>query len=292
VTEIRNSWVAANGVELHVAEAGPEDGPLVVLLHGFPEHWRAWRAYFAPLAEAGYHVVAPDQRGYGASDKPAGAGAYDLDVLAADVCGLADHFGRRRFSLVGHDWGASVGWWLATTHPERLERLVAISAPHPAVWREAMRDHPGQRRQSAYVRFFALPWLPEVVLRFGRYAALAGGFAGAARPAAFPPDEMDHYRTAWARPGALTGMLNWYRALLRKPLPASAGLRVAPPLLLIWGEKDPFAVRALADRSLALCDDGRALFLDQATHWAPHDEPERCLGAMLDFLAEPVQPSA
>ena len=277
---------------MHVAEAGPGGGPLLLLLHGFPEHWRAWRDYFAPLAEAGFHVVAPDQCGYGASGKPTGVAAYDLDQLAADVLGLADHFGQDRFAVVGHDWGASVGWWLATTAPARLERLVAMSAPHPAVWREAMREHPQQRRRSAYVRFFALPWLPEAVLRFGGYRALAGSFAQCGRPAAFPPEEIGHYRVAWSRDGALTGMLNWYRALLRKALPASADLRVETPVLLIWGLNDPFGLKLLADRSLALCADARPLFLEDATHWAQHDAPDRCLAAMLDFLGPPVQPSA
>jgi len=143
MTEIRFSRAATNGLELHLAEAGPANGPLVVLLHGFPEFWRAWRAYLGPLARAGFHVVAPDQRGYGLSDKTAGVAAYDLDRLAGDVAGFADYFGQQRFSLVGHDWGASVGWWLATKSPERLRRLVLMNAPHPAVWREAMRNHPG-----------------------------------------------------------------------------------------------------------------------------------------------------
>jgi len=289
VTQVRNAWVAANGVELHVAEAGPDDGPLVILLHGFPEHWRAWREYFAPLAQAGFHVVAPDQRGYGASDKPAGVKSYDLDILAADVIGLADHFGAQRFIVVGHDWGASVGWWLATVAPERVERLVVMNAPHPAVWREAMRDHPQQRRQSGYVRFFSLPWLPEAVLGAGRYKALASAFDQAARPAAFPAEEIGHYRAAWSRPGALTGILYWYRALLRKRFAPSRTLSVTPPVLVIWGEKDPFGIKDLADASLALCADGRALFIEQATHWVQHDEPELCRAAVLDFLHQPVQ---
>src|SRR5262249_2922739 len=124
-------------VTLHLAEAGPVDGRLVLLLHGFPEYWGAWRYYIEELADAGFRVVAPDQRGYNLSDKPPGVPSYDLDVLAADVLGVANHFGRHRFTIVGHDWGGSVGWWIATRHAERLEQLAVLNAPHPCIWREA-----------------------------------------------------------------------------------------------------------------------------------------------------------
>ena len=139
------------------------------------------------------------------------------------------------------------------------------------------------------MRFFSLPWLPEAVLSAGRYKALASAFDQAARPAAFPAEEIGHYRAAWSRPGALTGMLNWYRALLRKRFAPSRTLSVTPPVLVIWGEKDPFGIKDLADASLALCADGRALFIEQATHWVQHDEPELCRAAVLDFLHQPVQ---
>jgi epoxide hydrolase 4 len=165
--EVRLSRRATNGIHLHVAEAGPADGPLLILLHGFPEYWRSWRHQIGPLASAGYHVLAPDQRGYNLSDKPSGIAAYDLDQLAADVVGLADATGAATFSIVGHDWGASVGWWLAGTMPHRVSRLVALAAPHPAVWREGMRSEPEQRRLSRYVGLFRLPWLPEFLARNG-----------------------------------------------------------------------------------------------------------------------------
>ena len=164
------------GLRLHVAEAGPEDGPLVILLHGFPEFWFGWRAQIAPLARAGFRVVAPDQRGYNLSDKPKGAGAYRLDALAADIFALADAYGRTTFSLVGHDWGAAVAWWMATLKPERLDHLAILNAPHPAVWRRAMTEDPEQRRKSRYVQMIRLPWLVEAVVRAG-----GGGCPG--RPA-------------------------------------------------------------------------------------------------------------
>jgi pimeloyl-ACP methyl ester carboxylesterase len=157
MSEIRFSDVKTGEVTLHLAEAGPSDGPALFLLHGFPDYWQMWEDYMAPFAAAGFHVIAPDQRGYHLSEKPAGIAAYDLDRLAADITGLADHFGARHLSIIGHDWGGAVGWCIATRSPARLDRLAVINAPHPSVWREAMRSNPEQWRKSLYVKLFRLP---------------------------------------------------------------------------------------------------------------------------------------
>ncbi|HVV47486.1 MAG TPA: alpha/beta hydrolase, partial [Bryobacteraceae bacterium] len=211
----RFSLIATNGVTLHVAEAGPAGGPLVFLLHGFPEFWYSWRNQIDPLAQRGFHVVAPDQRGYNLSDKPRGVESYDLDKLAADIAGLADHYGRKTFMVAGHDWGAAIGWWMAGRYPERVRRLAALNAPHPAVWLEAMRDNPVQRRKSAYVQFFRIPYLPEWLIGLDRAKALAKGFRDSVRPGAFTEEDLAQYRKAWARPGTLTATLNYYRAALK-----------------------------------------------------------------------------
>jgi len=282
MTDTRFARVKTNGITLHVAEAGRPGDPLLFLLHGFPEYWEAWRGYIEAFAAAGFHVIAPDQRGYNHSDKPADIGAYDLDQLAADILGLADHFRARTFSIVGHDWGGAVGWWLATRHPGRIERAAILNAAHPSVWREAMQENRAQRRKSFYVRLFRLPWLPELLLRRNRYAALAQSLGE--RHGGVGAAELDRYRAAWAQPGALTAMLNWYRAFLRKDLPFSAVLRIAPPVLLIWGEKDRYGLRELAEASLRLCAEGTARYLPDATHWVQHEKPEQCQAAMLDFL--------
>jgi epoxide hydrolase 4 len=281
-SEIRFSHVKTSEVTLHVAEAGPRDGPSLFLLHGFPDYCQAWEDYMGPCAAAGFHVIAPDQRGYHLSEKPAGIAAYDLDRLAADITDLADHFGARRLSIIGHDWGGAVGWWIATRSPARLDRLAVINAPHPSVWREAMRSNPEQRRKSLYVRLFRLPWLPELLLRRRRFAALAQSLE---RSAAGPTQaERDRYLAAWSIPGALTAMLNWYRAFLNKELPPSADLRIVPPVLLIWGEQDPFGVRELAQASLRLCDHGKVIYFADASHWVHRQKRERCLQALLEFL--------
>jgi pimeloyl-ACP methyl ester carboxylesterase len=140
--------IATNGIILQVAEAGPTDGPATFLLHGFPESWYGWRNQIEPLAQRGLHVIVPEQRGYNLSGKPKGIGSYDLDQLSADVVGLADHFYAETFSVCGHDWGISVGWWLAGRHSKRLQRSIALNAPHPAVWLDAMRNDPIQKRKG------------------------------------------------------------------------------------------------------------------------------------------------
>lgn len=271
-------------VEIGFAHAGPPEGELVILLHGFPEHWGAWRHHMVRLAHAGFYVVAPDQRGYGLSSKPAEVADYDLDLLAADVVGLARHLGRGRFSLVGHDWGGSVTWWLASLEPAALHRMIVINAPHPAVWREAMDGDWRQWLKSLYVRVMRLPRLPEFMIRAQNYRALAR----AQEPAELGSAELDRLREDWSRPGALTGMVNWYRAFLRKQLPAASSFVIAVPTLIIWGDLDAYGRPELADRSARLCKSSRVVHVADATHWVHHEQPER-VGALLEeFLSQPV----
>lgn len=272
-----------NGITLHVVEAGPRDGPPVFLLHGFPEFWWGWRHQIEPLAHAGHRVIAPDQRGYNLSEKPEDAEAYTIDRLAGDILALADARQLARFAVAGHDWGGIVAWHLASTRPDRVTRLIAINAPHPAVARAYVRRHPGQLLRSAYVGFFQIPGLPETLLRAGDFRLMKRAMRTSSRPGTFTEADLDRYRAAWAEPGALTAMLNWYRALRRSPATSD---RVAIPTLVIWGVQDRFLQRGLAEASLALCDHGRALWLDNATHWVQHEEPDRVNAAMLDFIGE------
>jgi pimeloyl-ACP methyl ester carboxylesterase len=210
-----------NGVELHALAAGPPDGPLAILLHGFPESSHGWRRQLAPLAAAGLRVLAPDQRGYALSDKPLGRAAYVLDTLADDVLGLADALGRHRFAVVGHDWGGAVAWHLAARDPGRVERAAILNAPHPATVGAYARAHPGQALKSWYIAFFQAPAVPELALSTAGHAWLRRAMIRSSRPGTFTPEDLRRYREDWSRPDALTAMLNWYRALpLYAPLPA------------------------------------------------------------------------
>jgi epoxide hydrolase 4 len=281
---LRFSRYTTNGVTLHCAEAGPEDGRLVILLHGFPEFWYGWRYQIDALARAGYRVVAPDQRGYNKSTKPEGVAAYSIDTLAADVIGLADSLGRTCFALAGHDWGGVVGWWAVSRYPDRIERFAALNAPHPMAGRDAVRNNPVQRKMSRYVGFFRLPWLPEFALRWENFKALTYAFRQSRRPDAFSDADLAKYRAAWSEPRALTAMLNWYRAIAPKQVPAEGPPRITVPVLVIWGVRDAYLVPELAEASAKFCTSASVASIDEATHWVQYDARERVNELLLAFL--------
>lgn len=271
-----------NGVELHVIEAGPASGPLVILLHGFPDFWWGWRHQIEALSAQGFRVVAPDQRGYNLSDKPRGIRAYDLDTLAADVVGLADFYHRDIFCLAGHDWGGIIAWHVASRYPRRVERLAILGAPHPEVFLRFVRRDLRQAFKSTYAAFFQLPWLPEMVLKAGRFALLRRALVSSSRPGTFSTQDLERYLEAWKQPGALTAMLNYYRALGRRRWGRSS--RVELPTLLIWGLRDVFLEPGVARASLKLCDNGQSLFLESAGHWVQLEESETVNAALLRFF--------
>jgi pimeloyl-ACP methyl ester carboxylesterase len=285
---VEGRFQQVDDVRLHAVAAGPGDGPLVVLLHGFPEFWFGWRHQIDPLAAAGYRVLAPDQRGYNLSDKPRRVKAYGLDRLAADVVGLIDAEGRDRAILVGHDWGAAVAWWVATCFPDRVERLAVLNVPHPSVMRRHLLRSAEQRRKSWYIFFFQVPWLPERWFLKNDCAVGVRSVCATARHGTFSDEEMRTYREAWRQPRALRGMIHWYRAMLRSPPRRPRDLRVRVPTLMIWGERDRFLGSEMIEPSLGLCDRGRVERLPEATHWLQHEEPATVNRLLLQFFAEPV----
>lgn len=279
-----------NGVLIHYVEAGDAGAPLVILLHGFPDFWWGWRHQIGPLTDAGFRVIAPDQRGYNLSGKPLGPRAYDLDVLATDVLALAEALGSSRTRLVGHDFGGLVAWQVASRNPERVERLGIINAPHPEVVGAYMLRHPTQMMRSLYAGFFQLPFLPEAVLSAADYTVMRQALTGSSQQNVFSPDDLERYRQAWAEPGALTAMLNWYRALpLRSQLEDP---RVHVPTMVIWGLRDRFLEKGLADESLALCDQGQFLGFDRASHWVQLEEAPAVNAALAAFLKAEPRPAS
>ncbi len=280
---ITHRFIPTNGVRLHVAEAGPQDGPLVVLLHGFPEFWYGWRRQIPALAAAGFHVVAPDQRGYNLSDKPAAVQDYATQILAADVVGLFDACGADRALLVGHDWGGGVAWTVAEQHPDRLRALAVLNCPHGQALREVLGRSPRQALRSWYMAAFQIPWLPEKLLGARGARRLGRAMRGTARRGTFSREDMTRYQEAWLQPGALTAMINWYRAGLRHPAPRSPAA-IEPPTLLIWGEQDTALGTEFIEPICRPCADIRVERLPDASHWVQHEEPDAVNALLVEFL--------
>jgi epoxide hydrolase 4 len=290
---------AVNGITLEVREMGDHAQPLLLFLHGFPEHAGAWDAYLAAFSDR-WHTVAPNQRGYGGSDKPAGVEAYRTKNLVRDVLALADQASPARpFVLVGHDWGASVAYATAIAAPERVAKLVILNGVHPLPFQTALIESEAQRAASVYMHVLRSPQA-EAELSANGYARLFAMLARFGEPAWLTPARKAAYLEAWSRPGALTAMLNWYRATpLLVPAPGEAvapdarlvldpaALRVRMPHLLLWGMKDqallPVSRAGLAD----LCDDLTLREFPDADHWIAHQQPEAVIAALRAFVERP-----
>jgi epoxide hydrolase 4 len=272
--------VEANGLLFEVAEAGTGDH-LALCLHGFPELNYSWRHQMPLLARMGYRVWAPNQRGYGASSRPAGVGSYRLDTIVADAAALFDASGASRLTLIGHDWGGAIAWFFAINKVRPLERLVVMNLPHPCCMIAALRHWP-QRRRSWYVLAAQLPLLPEWWLGRRDASMIRRIFLDmAVDKQRFTPAVLDVYARAASRPGALTAMLNWYRAAVRYGAMIGHGGRVDVPVLVIWGEED----RALGLETLENVDhfvhDVTIRRLPGVSHWVQQEAPE----AVNDILA-------
>jgi pimeloyl-ACP methyl ester carboxylesterase len=282
-----------NGIRLHYVEAG--EGPLVVLLHGFPSFWRSWRHQIPALAAAGFRVVAPDMRGYNASEKPPGVRSYGMEALTADVAGLIRHAGVERASVVGHDWGGAISWYMPMRYPDLVDKLIVLNAPHPAAWAREIR-RPAQLGRALYQFFFQVPWLPEAILRARNYAAIRRGLRRApVRPGAFGEEEIRRYVAAIGQPGALTAALNYYRAAFRQALRRGRqGMlaelrRIDAPTLLIWGEQDPVLTVELTEGLETWVPSIRVERLPHASHFVHIDRPDEVNAKMLAFLSDGVR---
>jgi pimeloyl-ACP methyl ester carboxylesterase len=186
--------------------------------------------------------------------------------------------------VVGHDWGGIVAWWVAIRHPQRIERLAVLNAPHPIVFRRYLRSSPRQLLKSWYAFAFQLPWLPEAMLRRRNWRPLIDALHRTSRPGTFTEADLKRYRSAWSEPEAITAMIHWYRAAVRNPPRRPPDARIHVPTLLIWGAKDAALDRGLAAPSIAQCDHGRLELFEDATHWVQHEEPGGVNRLLLDFL--------
>jgi pimeloyl-ACP methyl ester carboxylesterase len=309
----RAARIATSGVTIHVVRGG--QGPPVLLLHGYPQTHAMWHRV-APVLAREFTVVAPDLRGYGESDKPAGVKAYDLTELVADVAGLVAAFGARDAVVVAHDWGGGIAWQLATYHPALVKRLVVMNCPHLALFERVVRSHPRQALKSWYMLFFQIPWLPETLLGLGHAWAVGNAIRQAAvQKSAITDDDLRVLRDAASRPGALRSAINYYRAVFRSddvtanlPVPLRRFLygdravpparreledwpKITAPTMVIWGEQDIALEKALTYGMAPLfATPPRMEYIPDAGHWVQQEKPDEVNRLLLDFLGDLVAP--
>jgi pimeloyl-ACP methyl ester carboxylesterase len=286
---IRTIDVEANGLRFEVDTCGTGDR-LALCLHGFPESAFSWRYQLPLLAQLGYRAWAPNQRGYGRSTRPRGVDAYRIERLVADVAALIDASGARSVTLIGHDWGAAVAWVFAADAVRPLERLVIMNVPHPAIFAARLRT-PRQALRSWYIVFFQLPWLPELVLGWNNAELVARAFRSAHDARQFPPAVLDVYRENALGPGALTAMLNWYRALARnaRGFTQRSFAIIEVPTLLIWGEADVALTKETTYGTGRYVRDLTIRYLPYVSHWVQQDAPRMVNAILAAFLrGEPV----
>lgn len=274
--------VELNGLTFNLVRAGESDAPLVILLHGFPECWVSWKDQIQPIVDAGYRVIVPDQRGYNLTDKPKSLDDYKIDVLASDVDAIREYAGCETFHLVGHDWGAAVAWWYGMHHSERLRSLTVINVPHPTVFESTLKSNVRQLLKSWYMFYFQLPKLPEFMMSLMNFNRLKQTLVKSSNTGSFDSKILSQLETAWSQPGALTGMLNWYRAALRRPVIAS-NLTVSCPTRILWGENDIALTKEMAQLSTQYCEDVELTYYPDGTHWLPNDHPERVATEIIRF---------
>lgn len=274
----RNGRIEVGALVFDTLEDGPEDGELVVLLHGWPQGPQTWSAVLAALASAGYRVVAPAQRGYSVGARPSEVAGYGIELLGLDVLDMASAIGAERFSVVGHDWGGAVAWWLGAEHPERVRTLTSVSTPHPAAMTEvAWRST--QALRSSYVPVFRLPVIPETLLLAGGGAFLRRLLVASGLPAAFASAYVEDMR----QPGALSAALNWYRAA--SPLTLGRLGPVTVPTLYVWSTGDLALGRSAAEATAGhVTGPYRFEALDGIAHWIPEIAPDLLVRPLLEHL--------
>jgi pimeloyl-ACP methyl ester carboxylesterase len=285
----------STGITMNVALAGPEDAPPVIFVHGFPESHRTWREIAARL-EARFRLIMPDLRGFGQTDRPQDVAAYAAETLIADIFALADALGIDRFALVGHDWGGAIAWAAALRGNPRIERLVIVNSPHPLIFQRSLIENEAQRAASQYICAFRDPRMEAGIEAMGFPAFFEKSFSKHVDLAKIPAEERQRYIDDWSRPGALTAMLNWYRASQivvptpgeQAPMPAWVERGVPKlhiPVRVIWGLEDkallPIQLEAIGE----VGDDVEVFPLKCVGHFAPWEAPDQVAEALAPFLA-------
>jgi pimeloyl-ACP methyl ester carboxylesterase len=270
--------VLSGKVRLHCVSAGPEDGALVLLLHGFPARWSTWRGILPVLAREGYLAVAPDLRGYGESDRPAGLDSYSVPRFVEDVLAVMSAYGRERAFVVGHDFGGGLAWMTAMQHPERVSRLAILNAIHPVGFERQIRKW-SQLKKSWYIFFFLIPWIPEWWLSRKKFRFLHRSLADDGLPATVIDDLLEGVRPPGALHAAIDSIRASFRDGARKLLvPKEVDL----PTLIVWGDREQHFDSVLATPPADWVPNARLEHVPQGSHWVHHDEPEAVTRLLLE----------
>ena len=277
----QHAYITTNNVKLHYVTQG--EGDLILMLHGFPEFWYSWRHQIPEFAKD-YKVVALDLRGYNDSDKPADKSAYVMDEFILDVEGVIKGLGYDKCILVGHDWGGAIAWNFAYAHPEMVERLIILNLPHPAKFAEGMRN-PQQLLRSSYMFFFQIPWLPEFLIQSSDYQPIETAIKGmAVNKSAFSKEDLEAYKDAAAKRGAMTATLNYYRNIFQQRMTSQDWSVLSVPTLMIWGEKDTALGKELTYGTEAYVRDFKIKYIPDCSHWVQQEKPELVNQYMREFL--------
>ncbi|GBF79338.1 alpha/beta fold hydrolase [Aphanothece sacrum] len=279
---MEDGFIFTNGIQLHYKTQG--QGKLMLMLHGFPEFWYSWRYQITEFAQD-YKVVALDLRGYNDSDKPKDLAAYKIDVLVEDIAGVITGLGYDNCILVSHDWGGAIAWNFAYTYPEMIEKFIVMNLPHPAKFSQGLKTRQ-QLLKSWYIFWFQIPYLPERSLQANNYQSIANIFQKTAiDKTAFSQKDLDAYKKAAAKPGALTAMLNYYRnifkCLLKSP---KEWQKISLPILMIWGENDTALGKELTYGTEEYCIDFTLKYIPNCSHWVQQEQPKLVNEYMREFL--------
>ncbi len=286
----KHNYADVNNIRLHYVTAGK--GKLIMFLHGFPEFWYAWRNQLAEFGRD-HQAVAPDMRGYNLSSKPSDVEQYRIKYLVEDIRAFAEHLGHRRFILVAHDWGGGVAWPFAMRHPQYLEKLVIINAPHPIIFVRELRDNPAQQKASQYILVHRSPEA-ERILAKNNCALLVGSLMeDGMKQGYFSEEDRKAYLEAWSQPGALTGGLNYYRAASLGPFtgegdeslsadPSLFAVRV--PTLVIWGEKDRWLLAGNLEGLEKYVPNLTIKRIPDGSHWVIHERPALVNSYIREFI--------
>jgi pimeloyl-ACP methyl ester carboxylesterase len=276
----KHEYIVSNGIKLHYVTQG--EGPLMLMLHGFPEFWYSWRHQIPEFAKD-YKVVALDLRGYNESDKPSGQSAYGMNEFIKDIEGVIQGLGYDRCILVGHDWGGAIAWCFAYAHPEMVERLIVLNIPHPAKFAEGLRN-PQQLLRSSYAFFFQLPVLPELLIQWSDYQAIESALKGMAiNKSTFSQADIEIYKDAASKRGALTAMLNYYRnAFFIFGQQQWSLLEV--PTLMIWGENDTALGKELTYGTEQYVRNFQIRYIPNCSHWVQQERPDLVNEYIREFL--------